>query len=322
MNAAEFLEIRKKSWAKLEEKIETLQRFKRWEPSEVVEFASMYRAACADLALAQEYRLPQETVQYLHQLVARSHNLFYKSQRFQWRSWGRTLFVDVPGRLLRDQFLWLSLFLFWGTFLSSMFLAFARDDFASQIVGNSTLESVEDMYAEPISGRGEAQDTLMAGFYIQHNTGIGLRCFAMGLLLGIGSMYELAYNAIVLGTLFGYMLGTPYAKNFFEFVTAHGPFELTAVAVSAAAGFRLGFSVLHTGGLSRKQSLLIQSRKSLEIVLFAAILFILAAFIEGFVSPSGVPYAIKAGVAILSTILLVLYIVVLGGRAGALLDAT
>src|SRR5690606_20229138 len=138
-----------------------------------VEFAALYRAACADLALASQYRLPQETVRYLHQLVARAHNILYRSQRFQWRTWGRVLFHDVPHRLLRDRYLWLALALFWGSFLGSGFLAFIREDFAVEVAGVDNLEAMEEMFAEPITGRDEAQDTAMAGFYIFHNTGIG-----------------------------------------------------------------------------------------------------------------------------------------------------
>lgn len=315
MNITDFVKKRQESWNELEKKIESLSKVRlQRNAKETVEFAALYRAACADLALSSQYRLPQDTVRYLHQLVARAHNILYRSQRFQWRTWGRILFHDVPHRLLTDRYLWLALALFWGSFLGSGFIAFIREDFAVQIAGEDSLEAMEQMYAEPMTGRDEAQDTQMAGFYIFHNTGIGLRCFAMGLLLGVGSMYELVFNGVFLGTIFGYMATTPNADHFFEFVTAHCPFELTAVALSAAAGFRMGFSVLDTRGLSRYESLLQQSRQALEVVLVAAVLFIFAAFIEGYVSPSALPYPIKVAVAIGSAILLIVYVVVLGTR--------
>ena len=42
------------------------------------------------------------------------------------------------------------------------------------------------------------------------------------------------------------------------------------------------------------------------------ILFLLAAGIEAFVSPSAAPYSVKAGIAVLSTVMLLFYFVVLG----------
>ena len=44
----------------------------------------------------------------------------------------------------------------------------------------------------------------------------------------------------------------------------------------------------------------------------AVILFVLAAGIEAFISPSELPYAVKAGVAIVSAGILTFYVVVLG----------
>jgi hypothetical protein len=45
------------------------------------------------------------------------------------------------------------------------------------------------------------------------------------------------------------------------------------------------------------------------------VMFLLAAGIEGFLSPSAAPYEIKAAVAIVSTVMLLYYFVVLGARA-------
>jgi uncharacterized membrane protein SpoIIM required for sporulation len=117
------------------------------------------------------------------------------------------------------------------------------------------ITGLEEMYSEQISGRNAQLSGAMFGFYQQHNTSIGLKCFAAGLLFGVGGLFELMFNAGVLGAAFGHMAQAPQRANFFEFVTAHGPFELTAIVVSAAAGMRLGFSLIATQGLTRAASL-------------------------------------------------------------------
>ena len=85
----------------------------------------------------------------------------------------------------------------------------------------------------------------------------GSACLAMpgGLLFGLGSLWTLASNAIVLGTVFGHMATVPQAGNFYTFVTAHGPFELTAIVFAGAAGLRLGSGLIDTRGRSRLGSL-------------------------------------------------------------------
>lgn len=318
MKVAELLESRQENWRQLEEATRRLSRsFRRGvEPAEVLKFGALYRSACADLALAQAYRLPPQTIEYLHQLVASAHNVLYRSERFRIGDWGKVIFVDVPRRLYHDFFLRLAFVLFWGFFIGSGYLAYRERDFASKVVGEAQLTSVENMYSKPARRESSDEGADAAGFYVMHNTSIGLKCFASGVFLGIGSLFTLCFNAIFLGTIFGYMAKTQYAENFFEFVTAHGPFELTAIVLSAGAGVRLGFSLIQTHGLSRMDSLRKAGRPAFEIVAVASILFILAAFIEGFVSPSELPYSVKATVAVVTGLMLVIYFGVLGRGAG------
>ena len=183
-------------------------------------------------------------------------------------------------------------------------LAAGRKDFAGRVVGESFVEQFDHMYAEPVNGERQdgarRSDTMMAGFYIQNNTSIGLRCFAWGIVFGLGSLYQLLSNAIVLGAVFGYMSTNPHAANFFTFVTAHSAFELTAIVVSAAAGLRLGWGLIDTHGQSRVSSLRREAVNSLPAVGAAVVLFILAALVEGYVSASSLPYWSKASVALLS----------------------
>jgi len=115
-----------------------------------------------------------------------------------------------------------------------------------------------------------------------------------------------------LGTVFGHMTTVSQSDNFFNFVTAHGPFELTAIILSAAAGMRMGFSLVSTGGLSRGASLLRASQEAMPTMGMAMVLFAGAAIIEGFLSPSNAPYELKAFVSALCSTLLLFYFVVLG----------
>jgi uncharacterized membrane protein SpoIIM required for sporulation len=75
---------------------------------------------------------------------------------------------------------------------------------------------------------------------------------------------------------------------------------------------RLGFSLIATGGLSRVASLRKAAFEAMPAAGAAVVLFCLAALIEGFVSPSALPYEAKAAVAVASTALLLIYVVGLG----------
>ena len=265
--------------------------------------------------------MPPTTEQYLHQLVGRAHNQLYRSRTFDYGAWGEMLLIEVPQRIFSDGCVQLAFILFWGFFVLSAALSASPTwwpDYAERVLGDAQIEQLESSFADPIAGRNAAYNPLMAGFYIYHNTGIGLKCFAGGLLVLPGLLVTI-FNAAVLGASFGYMArpDVPAGVNFFHFVTAHGPFELTAIVLSAGAGLRLGLSWVKTNGLTRIDSLRRTANHVMPVMGTAMVLFFLAALIEAFLSPSAAPYAVKAIVAVICSGLLMFYFVVLGYPRGA-----
>jgi len=316
MKVAELLERRKANWHELEQLCDVVKKRK---PSavQVSRFATLYRAACADLALADAYQLPPNTVQYLHRLVGQVHNQLYRAKRFAFATWTHVLLVEVPQRIFRDGCVQLVFVLFWAIFLGSAFISASPEiwpDYAEQVLTPEQIQKMQSDFGQPISRKSANAAAQMAGFYIWHNTTIGLKCFAGGLLV-IPGLFITVFNAAMLGAVFGFMSrpGIAAGENFFEFVTAHGPFELTAIVLSAGAGLRLGMSWIVTNGMQRSASLHIAAKESMPLMGAAMVLFFLAALIEAFISPSGyIPYSVKISVAVISSGILLFYFLVLG----------
>jgi uncharacterized membrane protein SpoIIM required for sporulation len=321
MRVAERLTQREASWRELERLVDQMSEgyFHRPEPAAVLRLGQLYRGVCSDLMLAESYDLPRDTVAYLHGLVGRAHNALYRAQGFRFRDWGRVLFDSAPRTLRHDPALRLAAAVFVVSFLVCALVAAAQPAFARQVVGEKYLAAIDHMYSRPIEslrkeGAGR-DDAAMAGFYIQHNTSIGLQCFAWGILFGVGSLFQLLSNGIVLGAIFGHMAVSPHAFNFFTFVTAHTSFELTAIVVAGAAGLRMGWGLIDTRGQRRLASLRREATRALPALGVSVLLFVLAAFVEGFLSASTLPYWSKVSVAILSALLIAAYLS-LGGRDG------
>ncbi len=314
MKVSELLKTRQANWQELEQLCTRMEgRSPRKIPAASIDrFASLYRAACADLALADAYQIPPATVHYLHRLVGRSHNQLYRTRPFNIRQWRHDLFVRVPRQLFTDNCLRLAFAVFWGVFLLSAMLAYSSPGYADRVMGRDMMEQMEENFSEPVSAKNDGLIGGMTGFYIFNNTSIGLRCFAFGLLFGVGGLYITVFNAAFLGAAFGHMATVQEPQHFFEFVTAHGPFELTAIVVSAGVGMRLGFSLVDTKGFKRIASLRRAANEAMPAMGAAMVMFFFAALIEGFISPSPLPYEIKAAVGVLSAGFLMFYFVVLG----------
>ncbi len=318
MKAVERLEKRKSNWNRLEVMVTEFATSRSFTPNQVMRFTALYRSVCADLALADAYELPPGTVAYLHRLVARAHHQLYRAKGFRMRTWGKLLLEDVPRRVFHDRCVQFCFVFFWGLFLLSGYMAYRSDlfpNYVEETLGEGAISQLENNFSEPLGDQPFSARFFMAAFYIQHNTTIGLKSFASALLL-VPGLLVLKFNAVALGASFGYMArpDTPGTDNFFEFVTAHGPFELTAIVLAAGAGLKLGYAWIRTNGYSRIDSLKHQVKESMPIMGSSMLLFFGAAMIEGFLSPSVLPYVVKGGVAIVTSLMLVTYFIVLGMR--------
>lgn len=315
MKVVELLERRRQNWQELERYCERIS-LSSLNTAEISRFSALYRAVCADLALSNSYQLPENTVQYLHKLVGRAHNQLYRAKRFDFAAWAKVLLEEVPQRIFNDRCVQVMFLFFWGFFILSAWLAYSKSawpEFADEMLTQDFIKQLEGMHNKPLDGRDGDTDIAAASFYIQHNTGIGLQCFVWGLLV-VPGLYVTAKNALVLGAAFGYMARPEVSQGeyFFQFVRAHGPFELTAIVLSAGAGLRLGMAWIMPGQLSRTASLQKNGAEMMPVMCAAMLLFFFAAIIEGFLSPSAAPLWIKSAVCLLSSALLAFYFVVLG----------
>lgn len=324
--AAVLLARRRPRWQRLEQVLdqgpaESRSAARGGEPPPV-RLAALYRGACADLALADAYHLPESVVSHLQRLVARAHLRFYRNSAMAGRRLLDLLLVEVPGRLYGDPCLRIAFAAFFGTFLLCALWGLARPEQAAGLLGSAVVDDMREMYAEPPHGRAASAGGLMAGFYVHNNVGIALACFASGIFAGIGALVWLAANGVFLGLVFGFMatLDARTSGHFFEFVSAHGPFELTGIALAGAAGLRLGLGLVDTGGLTRGASLAAAARRAMPILWAAALLVAMAAPIEAFISPSAMPLWAKRSVMAACAGLLVLWLGIAGHRGRRILD--
>jgi uncharacterized membrane protein SpoIIM required for sporulation len=157
----------------------------------------------------------------------------------------------------------------------------------------------------------------MFGFYIWNNVRIGFQTFAGGMLYGVGSAWFLGANGVILGAVSGYLTQVGYIDTFWSFVAGHSSWELIAIVMSGAAGFKLGLAIIAPGNMSRKSALMSAARPAVRLMYGAAGLFFVAAFVEAFWSPiTAVPFAVKISVGVAGWILLLAYFA-LAGRTRA-----
>jgi len=310
-----FVAARRKDWDELDQLISAKEGFHELDGPSISRAAALYRALCGDLTRCRTARYTPDLHAYLDGLAARAHRNLYGAQPFRAPDLIGLVTRDFPATLRRNwRWLLLSTALFMLPWAIGLLGTLVWQDFAQRVLPMSMLEAMADAYSKGFSGRQAGTNTGMAGFYVYNNVGIAFRCFATGIFFGIGSVFFLVYNGLTIGTVTGHVMQAGYGANIWTFMCGHAPFEITAIWISGAAGLRMGYALIDTGGLTRVGSLRRAAPEIAQLVAGAAMMLVIAAAIEGFWSPSSAPAPVKWSVAGLLTVAVTAYLALAGRR--------
>ena len=313
----EFVAARQNDWAELEQLLVLGSGFRKLPPVSIARAATIYRAVSSDLMRAQAAGYSPDVIALLDGLAARAHNTLYSAPPYRMRAVWELIAADFPRTLRRHgRFFALAIALFVLPGVLGFAGAMRSRAFALQILPAESVEQMEEAYAEGFGkGRKAGVNTFMTGFYVFHNVGIAFQCFATGVLFGLGSVFFLVYNGLTIGAVAGLVTAAGHGRNLLTFTCTHGAFELTAIVIAGTAGMVMGYALVDTRGRTRLGSLQARAREIVYLVVGAALMLLVAAGIEGFWSPSGLPDRVKWGGAIVAYLLVISYLT-FAGRAG------
>lgn len=134
---------------------------------------------------------------------------------------------------------------------------------------------------------------------LTNNIVVSVFAFCAGVLFGLGTLYIVSLNGLMLGAIFAFTGQHGLDGELFRFIVAHGCVELSCMVLSGAAGAALGSALVRPGGRARFTALR-SAAASGGLVLGACVLLLLGAgLIEGYVSPRadlGLAWRIAIGV--------------------------
>lgn len=285
------------------------------------EVPQLYRRVCQHLALARDRHYSPDLVDRLNRIALRGHHVLYGAQT---RGWGIVDFVarGFP-QLIRQEkrFVIAACLLFFVPFVATGLALQWHPEFIYYLVDPQNLQQYQSMHdpsTKEEGMRGAATNMGAFGMYIWNNVQIGFNTFATGLAFGLGTLGSLLFNGVFIGAIAGHLHGIGYGSAFWPFVAGHSALELVGIAVSGAAGFKLGAALISPGPYSRKMALVYAARPAVRLMYGAALMILAAAFIEGYWSPhTAIPAKIKYAVGITFWVLTLLYFVFAGRGKGS-----
>jgi uncharacterized membrane protein SpoIIM required for sporulation len=286
MKLDRFVADREDDWRRLQAAVDRARsRPERLGAEGVLELGALYRAAAADLALVRR-EWPGDPLQArLETLVGRARHLVYDATTgrgslrtfFGTTYWRRV--AERPGLLLAA----------WVLLLVPMGLAV--------VWGVTDPVAAAGMVPEPFRNATEptggdlgipvVEQAASASAIFTNNIRVTFLAFAGGVLAGLGTAFVLVYNGTTIGAVWGLAVDAGAGLPFVELVAPHGVLELSCIAVTAAAGLRMGWALIEPGTVRRGEALRSQAGRAVELVLGTMPWLVLAGLVEGFVTPAG-----------------------------------
>ncbi len=281
MREAAFVKQNKDKWLEFERELGTKTTIP---PKKISE---LYLEVTDDLSYAQTFYPGSNTAIYLNDLAAQAHQKIYTNKKepgnFLWKFYAE----DFPKMFYRFQKQLLLSFIIFAVFVTvGAFSASSDASFVRAILGdayvNMTLENIEKN--DPMAVYKQMGELDMFLGITINNIRVALTAFTLGILAGIGTAFVLMQNAIMLGSFqyFFYQNGMLWESA--RTIWIHGTIEISVIIIAGCAGLVVGKSILFPQTFTRLTSFVKGVKNGLKIVISTIPFFIVAGFLEGFVT--------------------------------------
>lgn len=282
------------------------QGVRRLSRDDLKKLGPLYRRAAADLAYARLRGGDADLVRYLNDLVIRAHGLLYAERGPGAARLWRFLRVGFP-QLVYVRRVYLTaatIMLLFGAAVAGGLVA--ANPANVRVVVPAQFVDNDQYYAERQSNtKYDAPDEakpVFAAFLMTNNIRVAILAFAVGTLGAVPTLLLLFYNGMPLGGLAMQQHQNGRDLLFWSLILPHGIIEITAILIAGAAGMLLGHALLAPGELSRQDALKLAGRDSVRLLLGTIPFFIVAGFIESFVTPTALPPFAKLAFAALTAV--------------------
>ncbi|QXP78656.1 MULTISPECIES: stage II sporulation protein M [Winogradskyella] len=250
--------------------------------------SDLYIEITDHLSYAKTFYANSNTERYLNQLASKTHQIIYKTKKEPknrlisfFKTEFPTLFYQHQRELLIT-FLTFAFFVFIGAYSTATDADFVRSFGLNDAYVNATLENIEK--GDPMAVYKEQGEFNMFLGITLNNIKVALMAFGYGILLGVGTLYVMMQNGIMLGGFQYFFYDQGLLWESARTIWIHGTIEISVIIIAGCAGLVMGNGMLFTGTLPRLESFKRGVINGLKILMSTIPFFIIAGFLEGFVT--------------------------------------
>ncbi len=276
-----------------------------------------------DLAYSKTFYPQSKVTRWINGIAVHTYNKIYQNRKEKYARLRTFWVTELPLTIrkyhpqLLFTFAFFALSVFIGVVSSSTDPAFVKG-----ILGEEYVAMTEDNIAngDPFGVYRDDDRFSMFMAIAFNNIKVAFRTFAYGIFFGIGSIWILFYNGIMVGAFEQMFFARGFGWQSILVIWIHGTIEILSIVIAGAAGIISASGILFPGTFTRFQAFKKAIRDALKIILALVPLFVIAALLESYVTylmsnnvagKKGIylPTWLAAGILLLSLTFMVWYFV-------------
>lgn len=307
---AAWLERRRGRWQRVEVLLREHQSGRVDSTEGANELVREYRALARDLSLSRNASADGRVTRYLEGLFARLYETLHQSPSGTWQQIVELYRDEVP---CQTRALWQPILASFAIFVLGIliggWLVHTFPELASLFASEAMISKVQsgELWTDDLLN--VMPSALLSLGIMSNNIAVTFFAFALGAFYGLGTLYIMGLNGLMLGGVFALTAQYGLDDELFRFVVAHGVVELSVIILAGAAGIRLGEALIRPGDRSRKEAFRQAVSQAGVLIAVGAPFLVGAGIIEGYISPDpqfGLTLRIVVGLAYWILLLLVL----------------
>ncbi len=293
MRSVIFRHERKSSWQELEALLNRIEKsgLRSLSTHDLVRLPNLYRSTVSSLSVARSISLDRNLLDYLEALSARAYFYVYGPRKpfgpllvaffasglpnaVRAQRWPVAIVALVLVASAVAAYMLTKSDVSWYSMLMPDSMAGGRDIASSRAELRSTLYP-----STPVL---EQSWQVFSSFLFTNNTRVSFLMFALGFALTAPTFLLVVHNGMILGAFIALFDNHGLLIDVLAWLSIHGITEMSAIVLAAAAGVRLGMTILFPGKHTRVDALAREGPLAAQAAIGAMLMLISAAILEGF----------------------------------------
>ncbi|WP_433797067.1 stage II sporulation protein M [Actinoplanes sp. CA-252034] len=292
-------------------RLEVLVGRRRLNTAEIDEMVLLYQRAATHLSIVRSRTPDAVVLADLSRLVLAGRAAINRSERMSWRPVAAFFVVDLPAALYRTRRWWLTVMVVmvaaaWALIAHvQRYPAVLEAWFGAHPDEARLVEQFVGYYSE------YRAETFFSAVWV-NNAMLAAQCLASGVLI-LPVFYLLGSNLIGIAMMGAAMFDAGAGDIYLTYIAPHGFLELTAIFIGGGVGLRIGWSWIAPGPLmTRRESLVRWAREGMVVAVGLVVVLLVSGVLEAYVTPSGLPPAVRVGIGAVLWLLFLGYALVWG----------